>query len=109
MKSSKDLLDDLKRYCIKTFDFLTLYTIISNYQLKARLNHIIERLQIHRSFIWRVFILIHCIKMLEFLIYNIIVKHARRVYKQTRMNCVPLLVDLFLYLHETGFIADFLK
>ena len=48
------------------------------------------------------------IKMLEYLIDNIFVEFRGRIFQQTigiRMgtNCAPLLVDLFLWFHETDF------
>ena len=54
------------------------------------------------------------ISMLEFLIDNIFVMFGRRVFQQTvgilkGTNCVPLLVNLFLYLYEADFIQGLLK
>ena len=52
--------------------------------------------------------------MLDFLIDIIFVTFGGRVFKQTGgipigTYCVPLLVDLFLYYYETGFIQELLR
>ena len=51
--------------------------------------------------------------MLEFLVYNIFVVFAGKVFQQTCIpmstNCVPLLADIFLYLYEADFIASLLS
>ena len=50
------------------------------------------------------------IKMLEFLVDNIFVVFALKVFQQTvcipmGTNCAPLLVDIFLYSYEAEFIV----
>ena len=50
------------------------------------------------------------IKMLEFLVDNIFVVFAGKVFQQTvgipmGTNCAPLLVDIFLYSYEADFIV----
>ena len=52
--------------------------------------------------------------MLYFLIDNFFVTFGGRVFQQTigitiGTNCAPLLVDLFLYSYEAGFIQRLLK
>ena len=54
------------------------------------------------------------IKMLEFIVDNIFVVFAEKVFQQTvgipmGTNCAPLLADIFLYSHEAGFIQYFLS
>ena len=50
------------------------------------------------------------IKMLEFLVDNIFVVFAGKVFQQTvgipmGTNCAPLLADIFLYSYEADFIS----
>ena len=52
--------------------------------------------------------------MLEFLVDNIFVVFAGKVFQQIvgipmGTNCAPLLADLFLYSYEAGFIQSFLS
>ena len=54
------------------------------------------------------------IKMLEFLVDNIFVVFARKVFQQIigipmGTDCAPLLADLFLYSYEAGFIQSLLS
>ena len=54
------------------------------------------------------------IKMLEFLVDNIFVAFAGKVFQQTvgipmGTNCVPLLADIFLYSYEADFIQSLLS
>ena len=54
------------------------------------------------------------IKMLEFLIDNIFVVFAGKVFQQTvgipmGTNCAPLLVDIFLYSYEADFVQSLLS
>ena len=54
------------------------------------------------------------IKMLEFLVDNIFVVFAEKVFQQTVCipkweNCVPLLADIYLYSHEAEFIQSLLS
>ena len=54
------------------------------------------------------------IKMLEFLVDNIFVVFARKVFQQTvgipmGTNCAPLLADIFLYSYEADFIQSLLS
>ena len=54
------------------------------------------------------------IKILEFLVENIFMVFARKVFQQTvgipmGTNCAPLLVDIFLYSYEAEFIQPLLS
>ena len=54
------------------------------------------------------------IKMLEFLVDNIFVVFAGKVFQQTvgipmGRNCAPLLADIFLYSYEADFIQSLLS
>ena len=54
------------------------------------------------------------IKMLEFLVDNIFVVFAGKVFQQTvgipmGTNCAPLLADIFLYSYEADFIQSLLS
>ena len=54
------------------------------------------------------------IKMLEFLVDNIVVVFAGKVFQQIigipmGTSCVPLLADIFLYSHEAEFIQSLLS
>ena len=53
------------------------------------------------------------IKMLEFLVDNIFVVYAGKVFQQTvgipmGTNCAPLLADIFLYSYEAEYIQSLL-
>ena len=56
----------------------------------------------------------YIIKMLEFLVVNIFVFFAGRVFKQTAgipmgTNCASLLADIFLYAYKADFIQSLLS
>ena len=142
LKNSKELLEHLKSPAfnhvtsIKSFDFSTLYTTIPHQKLKERLTRIIRNAFIfkngNRRYKYLVlgheeiyFVKEHSdsknkyseddiIKMLEFLVDNIFVVFAGKVFQQTvgipmGMNCVPLLADIFLYSCEADFIQSLLS
>ena len=142
LKNSKDLLEHLKSptfsqvTSIKSFDFSTLYTTIPHQKLKDRLASIIRNAFIfrngNRKYEYVVlgheetyFVKEHfdsknkyseddIIKMLEFLVDNILVVFAGKVFQQTvgipvGTNCVPLLADIFLYSYEADFIQSLLS
>ena len=123
---------------IKSFDFSTLYTTIpnrklrDNRKLKDRLTSIIQNAFIlkngNRRYKYLVlgheetyFVKRHSdsknkyseediIKVLEFLVDNIFVVFAGKVFQQTvgipiGTNCAPLLADIFLYSYEADFIV----
>ena len=121
---------------IKSFDFSTLYTTIPHQKLKDRLTSIIRNAFIfkngNRRYKYLVlgheetyFVKEHSdskskyseddiIKMLEFLVGNIFVVFAGKVFQQTvgipmGTNCVPLLADIFLYSYEADFIQSLLS
>ena len=135
LKNSKELLEYLKSpnfnniTSIKSFDFSTLYTTIPHDNLKSRLASIIRN-----SFMFKngnrrykyivlgheesYFVKEHSdskhkyseddiIKMLEFLVDNIFVVCAGKVFVGT--NCAPLLADIFLYSFEAEFIQSLLS
>ena len=137
LKNSKELLEHLKSpnfnniTSIKSFDFSTLYTTIPHDKLKSRLASIIRN-----SFMFKIgnrrykyLVLGHeesysdskheyseddIIKMLEFLIDNIFVVFAGKVFQQIvgipmGTSCAPLLADLFLYSYEAEFIQSLLS
>ena len=139
IKNSKELLEHLKSptfnhvTSIKSFDFSTLYTTIPHQKLKDRLTSIIRNAFIfkngNRRYKYLVlgheetyFVKEHSdskskyseddiIKMLEFLVDNIFVVFAGKVFQQTvgipmGTNCAPLLADIFLYLYEADFIQS---
>ena len=116
---------------IKSFDFSTLYTTIPHDKLKSRLSSIIRNSFMfkngNRRYKYLVlghgesyFVKEHSdskhryseddiIKMLEFLVDNIFVVFAGKVFQQIvgilmGTNCAPLLADTFLYSYEAGFI-----
>ena len=115
---SKELLEHLKSSnfnhirSIKSFDFSTLYTTIPNDKLKSRLASIIRNTFIfqkgnHR---YKYLVLGHgeayfeddIIKILEFLVDNIFVVLAGKIFQKKvgipmGTNCTPLLADKFLY------------
>ena len=142
LKNSKELLEHLKSPAfnhvtsIKSFDFSTLYTTIPHQKLKERLTSIIRNAFIfkngNRRYKYLVlghdetyFVKEHSdsknkyseddiIKMLEFLVDNIFVVFAGKVFQQTvgipmGTNCVPLLADIFLYSYEADFIQSLLS
>ena len=142
LKNSKELLEYLKSKTfnhvtsIKSFDFSTLYTTIPHQKLKDRLTNIIRNAFIfkngNRRYKYLVlghektyFVKEHSdskhkyseddiIKMLEFLIDNIFVIFAGKVFQQTvgipmGTKCAPLLADIFLYSYEADFIQSLLS
>ena len=142
LKHSKELLEHLKSpnfnhiTNIKSFVFSTLYTTVPHDKPKSRLANIIRN-----SFIFKTgnrrykflvldheeayFVKEHSdfknkysghdiIKMLEFLVDNIFVVFAGKVFQQIvgipmGTNCAPLLADIFLYSYETEFIQSLLS
>ena len=142
LKNSKELLEHLKSptfnrvTSIKSFDFSTLYTTIPHQKLKDRLTSIIRNAFIfkngNRRYKYLVlgheetyFVKEHSdskskyseddiVKMLEFLVDNIFVVFAGKVFQQTvgipmGTNCAPLLADIFLYSYEADFIQSLLS
>ena len=142
LKNSKELLEHLKSPAfnhvtsIKSFDFSTLYTTIPHQKLKERLTSIIRNAFIFKNGYrrYRYLVLGHeeayfvkehsdsknkyseedIIKMLEFLVDNIFVVFAGKVFQQTvgipmGTNCAPLLADIFLYSYEADFIQSLLS
>ena len=142
LKNSKELLEHLKSptfnhvRSIKSFDFSTLYTTIPHQKLKDRLTSIIRNAFIfkngNRRYKYLVlgheetyFVKEHSdsknkyseddiIKMLEFLVDNIFVVFAGKVFQRTvgipmGTNFAPLLVDIFLYSYEADFIQSLLS
>ena len=138
LKNSKELLEHLKSpnfnniTNIKSFEFSTLYTTIPHDKLKSRLASIIRNSFVfkngNRRYKYLVlghedsyFVKEHSdpkhkyseddiIKMLEFLVDNIFVVFAGKVFQQIvgipmGTNCVPLLADKFLYTYEAEFIV----
>ena len=142
LNNSKELLEYLKSpnfnhiTSIKTFDFSTLYTTIPHDKLKSRLASIIRNSFIfkngNRRYKYLVlgheeayFVKEHAdsknkyseddiIKILEFLVDNIFVVFAGKVFQQIvgipmGTNCAPLLVDIFLYSYEAEFRQSLLS
>ena len=142
VKNSKELLDHLKSpnfnliTNIKSFDFSTLYTTIPHQKLKSRLTTIIRNSFLHKNGNRRYKYLVlgregpyfvkehsdsknkyteeDIIKMLEFLVDNIFVVFAGKVFQQIvgipiGTNCAPLLADIFLYSYEAEFIQSLLS
>ena len=144
LQNSKELLEHLKSPTfnhvtrIKSFDFSTLYTTIPHQKLKDRLTSIIRNPFIfkngNRRYKYLVlghegtyFVKEHSdsknkymyseddiIKMLEFLVDNIFVAFAGKVFQQAvgipmGTNCAPLLADIFLYSYEADFIQSLLS
>ena len=144
LKNSKELLDHLKSpnfnliTNIKSFDFSTLYTTIPHQKLISRLATIIRNSFIHKNGNRRYKYLVlgregpyfvkehwvsdsknkyteeDIIKMLEFLVDNIFVVFAGKVFQQIigipmGTNCAPLLADIFLYSYEAEFIQSLLS
>ena len=137
LKNSKELLEHLKSSnlnnitSIKSFDFSTLNTTIPHDKLKSRLASIIRNSFMFKNgnHRYKYLVLGHeepyfvrehsdskhkyseddIIKMLEFLVDNIFVVFAGKVFQQIvgipmGTNCAPLLADLFLFSHEAEFI-----
>ena len=121
---------------IKSFDFSTLYTTIPHQKLKSRLATIIRNSFLHKNGNRRYKYLVlgregpyfvkehsdsknkyteeDIIKMLEFLVDNIFVVFAGKVFQQIvgipmGTNCAPLLADIFLYSYEAEFIQSLLS
>ena len=140
LKNSKELLDHLKSpnfnliTNIKSFDFSTLYTTIPLQKLKSRLAGIKRNSFLHKNGNRRYKYLVlgregpyfvkehskskcteeDIIKMLEFLVENIFVVFAGKVFQQIigipmGTNCAPLLADIFLYSYEAEFIQSLLS
>ena len=139
LRNSKELLDHLKSpnfnliTKIKAFDFSTLYITIPHKKLKRRLATIIRNSFIYKNGNWRYKYLVigregpyfvrehsdskrkyteeDIISMFEFLVDNIFVVFAGKVFQQIigipmGTNCAPLLVDIFLYSYEAEFIQS---
>ena len=135
LKNSKELVDHLKSpnfnliTNIKSFDFSTLYTTILDQKLKSRLSTITWNSFLHKNGNRRYKYLVlvrdgpyfvkehsdskskyteeYIIKMLEFLVDNIFVVFAGKVFQQIigipmGTNCAPLLADIFLYSYEAS-------
>ena len=139
LKNLKELLFQLKSpnfnliTNIKSLDFSTLYTIIPHQKLKSRLATIIRNSFLHKNGNrWYKYLVLgpegpyfvyehsdsknkyteeDIIKMLAFLVDNIFVVFAGKVFKQIigipmGTNCAPLLADVFLYSYEAEFIQS---
>ena len=141
LKNSKELLGHLKspnfnHTCItsfKSFDFSYLYTTLPQDRLQNRLASIIRNSFIFKNGNHRYKYLLFdhgetyfvkvqsdsknkfseddIIKMLEFLVDNIFVVFAGKVFQQIvgipiGTNCAPLLADIFLYSYEVEFIQS---
>ena len=142
IKNSKELLEHLKSpnfnniTNIKSFDFSILYTTIPHDKLKSRLASIIRNSFMfkngNRRYKYLVlgheesyFVKEHSdskhkyseddiIKMLEFLVDNIFVVFAGKVFQQIvgipmGTNCAPLLADILFYSYEAEFIQSLLS
>ena len=142
LKNSKELLEHLKSpnfnniTSIKYFEFSTLYTTIPHDKLKSRLVSIIRNsfMFINGNRRYKYLVLGHeesyfvkehsdskhkysendIIKMLEFLVDNIFVVFAGKVFQQIvgipmGTNCAPFLADIFLYSYEAEFIQSLLS
>ena len=142
LKNSKELLEHLKSQTfnrissIKSFDFSTLYTTIPHQKLKSRLASIVRNSFVYKNGNRRYKYLVlgredsyfvkehsdsnseytedDIIKMLEFLVDNIFVVFAGKVFQQIvgipmGTNCAPLLADIFLYSYEAEFIQSLLS
>ena len=122
---------------IKSFDFSTFYTTTPHQKLTSRLATIIKNSYIHQNGNWRYKYLVlgrggpyfvgntlirrtsklkktSSTKMLEFLVDNICVVFAGKVFQQITgipmgTNCAPLLADIFLYSYEAEFIQSLLS
>ena len=142
LKNSKELLEHLKSptfnhvTSIKFFDFSILYKTILHQKLKDRLTSIIRNAFIFKNGNRRYNYLVlgheetYCVKehsdsknkysevdimkMLEFLVDNIFMVFAGKVFQHTvgipmGTNCAPLLADIFLYSYEAEFIQSLLS
>ena len=142
LKNLKELLDHLKSpnfnliTNIKSFDFSTLYTTIPHQKLKNRLATIIRNSYIHKHGNQRYKYLVlgregpyfvrehsdskskyteeDIIRMLDFLVDNIFVVFAGKVFQKIigipmGTKCAPLLADIFLYSYEAEFIQSLLS
>ena len=142
LKNSKEILEHLKSpnfnniTSINSFDCSTLYTTVPHDKLKSSLASIIRNSFMfkngNRRYKYLVlgheesyFVKEHSdskykyseddiIKMLEFLVDNIFVFFAGKVFKQIvgipmGTNCAPLLADIFLYSYEADFIQSLLS
>ena len=142
LKNSKELLEHLESpdfkhiTSIKSFDFSTLYTTIPHQNLKNRLTSIIQNSFVYKNGNrrYKYLVLGHeetyfvkersdskckyteddIIKMLGFLVDNIFVVFAGKVFQQVvgipmGTNCAPLLADIFLYSYEAEFIQSLLS
>ena len=142
LKNSKELLDHLKSpnfnliTNIKSFHFSTLYPTIPHQKLKIRLATIIRNSFIHKNGNRRYKYLVlgregpyfvrehsdskskyteeDIIRMLEFIVDNIFVVFAGKVFQQIigipmGTNCAPFLADIFLYSYEAEFIHSLLS
>ena len=140
LKNSKELLEHLKSTnfnhitSIKSFDFSTLFTINPHDKLKSRLASSIRNSFIFKNgnHSYKYLVLGHeeayfvkeqsdsknkyseddIIKMLKFLVDNVFVIIAGKVFQQIvgipmGTNCAPLQADIFLYLYETEFYTVF--
>ena len=121
---------------IKSFDFPTLYTTFPHQKLKSRLATIIRNSFLYKNGNRRYKYLVlgregpyfvtqqsdaknkyteeDIIKMLEFVVDNIFVVFAGKVFHQIigipmGTNCAPLLADIFLYSYEAEFIQSLLS
>ena len=142
LKNSKELLEHLKFLTfnhvtsINSFDFSTLYTTISHQKLKNKLTSIIRNAFIFKNGNrrYKYFVVGHdgtyfvkehsdskkkypeddIIKMFEFIVDNIFVVFAGKVFQKTvgspmGKNCALLLADIFLYSYEAEFIQSLLS
>ena len=142
LKNSKEFLEHLKSpnvnniKSIKSSDFSPLYTTIPHDKLKSRLASIIRNSFMfkngNRRYKYLVlgheesyFVKEHSdskhkyseddiIKMLEFLVDNLFVVFAGKVFQQIvgipmGTNCAPLLADIFLHSYEAEFIQSLLS
>ena len=143
LKNPKELLEYIKSptfnhiTSIKSLIwFSTLYTTIPHQKLKDRLTSIIRNAFIFKNGNrrYKYLVLGHeetyfvrghsdsktkyseddIIKMLEFLVDNMFVVFAGKVFQQTvgipiGTNCAPLLADIFLYSYEADFIQSLLS
>ena len=142
LKNSKELLEHLKYpnfnhiTSIKIFDFSTLYTTIPHDKLKSRLVSIIRNSFIFKNDNrrYKYLVLGHeeayfvnehsdsknkyseddIIKMIEFLVDNIFVVFAGKIFQQLvgipmGTNCAPLLTDIFLYSYEAECVQSLLS
>ena len=138
LKNPKELLEHFKSptfnhiTTIKSFDFSTLYGTIPHTKLKYSLSSIIRKVFMLKNGNRRYKYLVSgleetyfvkefsdskykyseddIIKMFEFLVNNIFVVFARKVFHQTvdipmGTNCAPLLADIFLYSYKADFIS----